>query len=202
MDELSDIIYSKEVVEFITVSNQFCQFLENSATIAKSQLVDQTLKIGSLLYLKSSVLPEFEKLYDGSAEKFVSEIDWNLINTAISSKLGADDLYMDLFLPKNIVQDQGEEISYSEALSDIYQDLKDVATNYQIGSYEAINDALWECRNNFESYWGPRLLGILGAFHNLKYNAYMTDEESYNQQEKKNLRQQFLDFQKPDNNFD
>ncbi|MCK5537633.1 MAG: DUF5063 domain-containing protein, partial [Bacteroidales bacterium] len=104
----------------------------------------------------------------------------------------------DLFLPKNIVQDQGEEISFSEGIADIYQDLKNTTTNYQIGAYEAINDSLWECKNNFEMYWGPRILAIMSGFHNLKYNSYMHEEKTATPEEKENLKQQFLDFQKPE----
>jgi hypothetical protein len=30
---------------------------------------------------------------------------------------------------------------------------------------EIMNDALWECRMNFESYWGQKLVNALRAIH-------------------------------------
>jgi hypothetical protein len=198
-NELEELIYSKGVVEFIAVANEFCTFVEDLSQNSKEKFVDQSLKLGSLLYFKASTLPLFEKLYEGSAEKFVGEIDWELVNNLVSTKLGQDDLYLDLYLPKNIVLDQAEEISYSEAFADIYQDCKNVTMNYQIGSYEAMNDALWECQTNFELYWGPRILAIMGGLHNLKFNSFMAEEDDNSKQrESKNLRQSFLDFQKPE----
>ena len=39
-----------------------------------------------------------------------------------------------------------------------------------------MNDALWECRTNFEQYWGQRLVNGLRAIHNLVYGTSDLDE--------------------------
>ncbi len=46
----------------------------------------------------------------------------------------------------------------SDDLADIYQDVKDFLENFRMGVEEVMNDAIWECRVNFENYWGTKLL--------------------------------------------
>jgi hypothetical protein len=50
-------------------------------------------------------------------------------------------------------------------MTDIYQDLKNFLLLYQTGTNDVMNDALWECRLNFESYWGQKLVNALRAVH-------------------------------------
>ena len=68
------------------------------------------------------------------------------------------------------------ESSISENIADIYQDLKDFILSYRIGTLEVMNDALGECRNNFEQYWGQRLVNGLRAIHNLVYGLVDLEE--------------------------
>jgi len=68
------------------------------------------------------------------------------------------------------------EASISENIADIYQDLKDFILAYRIGTLDVMNDALWMCRNNFEQYWGQKLVNGLRAIHNLVYGITEIDE--------------------------
>jgi hypothetical protein len=36
---------------------------------------------------------------------------------------------------------------------------------YQTGTSEVMNDAIWECKMNFESFWGIKLLNSLRQMH-------------------------------------
>jgi len=177
MENFADeLIYDKDVVEFITIANQVCHFLELITDVTKFKFIDQSLKLGALLYLKTSTLPNFEKFYEENTEKFVSEYDWQMIANQIELKLGEDNKFMDIATPNNVIYEEQEQISYAEAFADIYQDLKNVTTNYQIASHEIMNDSLWECKDNFENYWGPRLLALLNDFHLLKYDNTTNNE--------------------------
>jgi len=37
------------------------------------------------------------------------------------------------------------------------------------GTFESVNDSLIECLNNFEKYWGIKLLNALRAVHVIRY---------------------------------
>jgi hypothetical protein len=56
-------------------------------------------------------------------------------------------------------------------MTDIYQDLKNFLLLYQTGTREVMNDAVWECRLNFESFWGQKLTNSLRAIHKFIYSG-------------------------------
>ena len=52
------VIYSHDTLEFVTVSAEFCAFLEQSEGRDKREFVETMLKLLPLLYLKACLLPE------------------------------------------------------------------------------------------------------------------------------------------------
>ena len=60
-------------------------------------------------------------------------------------------------------------MSISECVADIYQDIKDFISNYKTGMEDVMNDAIEKCIDNFQTYWGGRLLEALSAIHKISY---------------------------------
>ncbi len=61
--------------------------------------------------------------------------------------------------------------SISENMADMYQDAKDFLLLYQTGTNEIMNDAVWECRLNFENFWGQKLVNSMRAIHKFLYSG-------------------------------
>ena len=53
----------------------------------------------------------------------------------------------------------------SENIADIYQEIKDLACNYQTREESIMNDALVNCLEAFEQHWGQKLLNVLRPLH-------------------------------------
>ena len=53
----------------------------------------------------------------------------------------------------------------------MYQDIKDFLILYQTGTTEVMNDAVWECRMNFENIWGQKLVNSMRAIHRFIYSG-------------------------------
>ena len=172
-----NIVYSRNILEFITVSAEYTSYLENFSESPRKDFVFRIHKILTLLYLKASLLNELEPAYDSTLEKFFTEEDWNILKDSIAAKLGGFDIFVDVVEPDSQIDGEVTSVSLSECLTDVYQDLFDFVNLYQIGSLEIMNDAIWECKQNFEQYWGPRLLVVLSAFHNMIYSFNTIDEE-------------------------
>ena len=195
-ENINHIIYSKNVIEFVTVANEYCKFVETVSSIVKAEFIKKAQKLLSLLYLKSSVLPEIKDAAGKDTEKFVSETDWHFINENIALKLGKEDIYSDLIEP--LALDAPINISLSECFADIYQDLKDFVSLYKIGSTEAINEALYECKRNFEQIWGPRIIVALKEIHTILYsdvdlNENEKPDDSINETSKNNWLNDFFE---------
>ncbi|MCF6184405.1 MAG: DUF5063 domain-containing protein [Bacteroidales bacterium] len=170
-----NIIYSQEIIEFVTVANEFCKILENLNDFSLKSFVENVYKISSLLHLKALGLPKPEISNKMPSETFITEADWHYIDSAISKKLGQYEVYTDLFEPGDT--SAPVNISMSECLTDTYQDLKDFTKIYQIAGEDEILNAITDCKSNFEQLWGSRIIIVLKEFHNLLYGNEELKEE-------------------------
>ena len=174
----SEVVYSKNVIEFVTVANEYCSFVETVDHFTRKDFLSRIQKLFPLLYLKASLLPEPDaELSDEEPEKFVSEDDYNFILNKLVSKIGEFDAYQEIYDSSLQYSHIPVEGSIAENITDIYQDLKDFILCYRIGTLEVMNDAFRECRNNFEQYWGQRLVNGLRAIHYLLYSNANLEEE-------------------------
>ena len=153
MKKESQVIFDRNVVEFVTVAAEFCKFLEQTETMKRSAFVDTSLKILPLLYLKASMLPQCETI----------------------GILAEKDDYLDVFVSDMKYSDQPITKNISEDLADIYQDIRDFIFVFQLGLNETMNDSLAVCQEHFALYWGQKLVNTLRALHDVKYNQ--PDEE-------------------------
>jgi hypothetical protein len=123
------------------------------------------------MYLKASLLPQLDSFFEDGNEKFVTEADWTDINESLKEKFGTANDYLEVFDEK-INETEGSVISsISENMADIYQDIKDFLLLYQTGTGEVMNDAVWECRMNFENFWGQKLVNSMRAIHKFIYSG-------------------------------
>ncbi len=178
-----NIVYSRNVIEFVTVAKEYCSFVEGVESLPKQEFLDNGRKILSLLYLKASMLPKLESIFEDATEKYVSESDWNYIHDNVKLKLAQHNDYLEVFDPNMHISEGPLSASLAENFADIYQDLKDFISNFGIGNEEIMNDAIWECRLNFEEYWGQRLVNALRAIHSVLYSGESLDENDNIQEE-------------------
>ena len=171
MEKYSQVIFDKNTVEFVTVAAEYCGFLERTRDAKRCIFVDTALKILPLLYLKASMIPPCERIGEFDPEAFVTEEDYELIRMAVAEVLGSKDDYLEVFLPDMAYSDTPIKKCISEDLADIYQDLKDFISVFQLGLNETMNDSLVICKEHFEEFWGQRLVNTMRALHDVKYNS-------------------------------
>ena len=171
-------IYSTEVIDFIKTSNDFCKLMENSFSMKRSDLLKELQFLLPLLYHRAMNLPVVESVLEDGNEKFVMEEQYDALKSGLVIKLGYLDDYPEV-IDQGAVYDVPVTCSLSEDLADIFQELKDFLTLFQIGTNEMMNDAIWETRMNFDNYWGQKLLNGLRLIHKvLNAEEPVNDEET------------------------
>ena len=183
MKKESQVIFDRNVVEFVTVAAEFCKFLEQAETIKRSTFVDTSLKILPLLYLKASMLPKCETIGNEALETFVTEETYEILRMNLAGLLAEKDDYLDVFVSDMKYSDQPITRNISEDLADIYQDIRDFIFVFQLGLNETMNDSLAVCRENFALYWGQKLVNTLRALHDVKYNQPEVEEENQDEED-------------------
>lgn len=173
-----DIVFSKNVVEFVTVGVQYCSFLETFENENLNSLTDKLTKLLPLLYLKAAMLPDVEIEYDIYPEVTVTEEDYNYIVSRLFNIYKSNDTYLEVFVEDMKYSDTPISASIAEDLADIYQDIKNFIAVYEQGMEENMSEALFSCRENFKLYWGQKSVNVLRALHSLKYSPHveLTDD--------------------------
>lgn len=175
--EKEDIVFSRNTVEFVTVAAEFCAYLERTNEHSRKEFVETLLKLLPLLYLKAQMLPNDEKTTDEDMEDFVTEDSYEILRMTIFDLLADKDSYLDVFVADMKYSDTPVSKSISEDLADIYQDIKNFICLFQLGINETMHDAIIECNEHFQQYWGQTLVNTLRALHDIRYSTNLDDEE-------------------------
>lgn len=163
------IVYAPVTLDFVTVSVEFCSFLEMTESTSPAEWIKTLAQILPLLYVKATLLPTVETLSDEFLETFVTEQDYMLVSNKVSSMLGEHDVYLDVFVDDMKYSDRPISSFVSEDIADIYQDIRNFVSIYQLGLEESMISALKVCTNNFKLYWGQKLVNVLRPLHSLIY---------------------------------
>ena len=101
----------------------------------------------------------------------MTEQEYDNIRQAVAFKLGADDAYLEVYVEDMRYSDEPITAFISENIADIYQEMKDLACNYQTQNESVMNDALIACLEAFEQHWGQKLLNVLRPLHAISLTA-------------------------------
>lgn len=174
--EESQVIFDRNVVEFVTVAAEFCRLLEQAEGMKRTDFVDTILKMLPLLYLKAILLPPCEIMGEEEPENYVTEETYEVLRMNLAAILADRDDYLDVFVSDMKYSDQPITRYISEELADIYQDIRDFIFVFQLGLNETMHDALAICQENFRLYWGQKLVNTLRALHEVRYASDDNDE--------------------------
>jgi hypothetical protein len=186
MDILNDPVFSKNTIEFVTVANEYCKFIETSDELSLTEFVDRAHRLLPLLYLKGTLIPVVEEPEEQFNEKSLTEQQYNSIFEHLAKKFGTFDAFEEVYDRLRQQNDEPVQLSIAENLTDIYQDMFDFIMQYRIGINDIMYGAIWECRQSFEQYWGQRIVNILRVLHYLKYVIADLENETDIQPEIKN----------------
>lgn len=177
MEKENEVVFSHNVVEFVTVATEFCKFLEQVEATPRPVLVDTTLKILPLLYLKATMLSPVASVGSFDLETYVTEDTYEVVRMNLAGILAEKDDYLDVFVSDMKYSDQPIARYISEDLADIYQDVRNFVFIFQLGITENMHEALAQCQENFRLYWGQKLVNTLRALHDVRYMQSESEDD-------------------------
>lgn len=168
IQEISDILQSRHVIDALALANEYCLFLEGCSTYETSEINDYLRRVIPMLYIKGSLLPPVEADEDYITEKFVSEEHWENIYNVLSERYGQ--------FPADTWPEDGTGAGQvAELLADIYQDLKDFVILFQKALTTEKQNALADFHESFQRYWGEKLTRLMPVLHGLAAGNPATD---------------------------
>lgn len=166
MNYPDDPIYTKNVIEMLTVANDFCIFIESDESTENENIINYLQKVLPLLYLKGSLLNKVAVDDESANERFVIEEQWKNVFDVFKKKF---EIYNVFFYVDEPFTDSELVIegNLAEDIADIYQDLKDFILLYQKNFYSSKQNAVNSCRILFYERWGIKSIRILGRIHSI-----------------------------------
>lgn len=166
MADGKELIYSKGVLEMLTVANEFCLFIEDIKSQSRENAITYLQKVFPLLYLKGSLLPDVLVSDSEANERFVTEEHWENIFNAVKEKMDKQNDFWFIPFPSDSIPHPAKG-TIAEHIADIYQDMKDFIVLYQKAGVSAKENAVSECKRLFQTNWGTRVLETTKTFHQL-----------------------------------
>jgi len=173
----NEIIYSKNIIELLTVANEYCLFTEKAEQYQKEDIIYYYLKICPLLYLKGILLPSVEECDFEITERYVTEEIWEHIFISLNKKIGQEDNFLSFNNNEDVSEKNIIKQSISEQIADIYQDLKDFIILYQKNTQAAKINAVAECYRLFATHWGNKIIKLQMALHNIIFPGVPNETE-------------------------
>ncbi len=159
------ITKQENVQDLVYWSAAIVVYLECMDEPNRTEFTDKMLNYLPLLYVKTKQLPKLQPMLDGEPERFVTEMDYNTIQQKVASIFGSDDAYLEVFVEDMQYSDEPITAFISENIADIYQELRDLCSTFQIDDPAVQNDALYAFVEAFEQHWGQKLLNVLRPLH-------------------------------------
>lgn len=159
-------LYSQSVIDFITVSTEFCKYVEQLEGKDIQNFCQVMRGLLPMIYLKATLLKQIPET-DGWNTKKLTEDDYNYVRNSIASILGSQDDFLDTFVDDFQYSETPVLCTISENIADIYQQLRELVEVYRNGYEDAMLVELYEVLDEFHIQWGQKLLNALRAIHNI-----------------------------------
>jgi hypothetical protein len=161
-------LYEREILEFLTVSVEFCSYTEHVFEKDRQQFVETMQKLLPLLYIKGIHIPKYEFMEDNGCEDIPSYVNfenYEIVRNNVAVTMGEYDSFLDVFVEDMKYSDSPILSTISENIADIYQDIKNFVCAYKEGNVDIRFNAIALCKENFRNYWGQKLVNVLRAIH-------------------------------------
>ena len=152
---------------FIALTNEYCQLVENCGDCSREGLVESLVKLLPRIYITAIDLEPNLDYFDSFIAQALDESTYDIVRAGISSIMGEDDVYLEVFLDDMKYSDTPIATSISENIADLYQEFYNLVAALRDLNTDEQRNILSMCKDNFKEYWGQTLCNVLRALHSL-----------------------------------
>ncbi|MDA3820912.1 MAG: DUF5063 domain-containing protein [Candidatus Delongbacteria bacterium] len=157
----------QNILDFVRITKALVELIESASGMDSKHFVLECQHKLPMLYVAATKLPNLENELQGELEYYVTPEHYTYIKSSLNEKLG--DFDVTVHLEDNFLMNTEDyfHVELSELFADIYQDIGNFMSQYRDGDEQIRNDAVWECKYNFDYYWGLRTLVLSEHLHRL-----------------------------------
>lgn len=170
---MSENRINPNVLTLIGLANEYCMALSNVYETDKDEFVAEMLRLLPRIYITMTDvrIEELSDDYDyyNNISSYVDEDYYESIRRGVETLMGESDTFLETFEEDMKYSDTPIASSVAECLTDIFQDLFNFVSLVKESDGDQTQEALTECKENFESYWGQTLCNVMRALNNIRY---------------------------------
>ena len=155
--------------KFVEVAYEYCSFVENPTKFQVSEFFMRARELLPLLYYHAQMLPDVGGI-DEYCERDITHEQWNEIYSSLKSCIGKHDLFWVVFDPIKNEGDEPTAASLSDALADVWRDLKCGFIYWEKGSNLMKEEAVFKWKMDFHIHWSGHVVDSLRAINSLIEN--------------------------------
>lgn len=161
---------TNNALAFIALCNEYCAALENCRMTEKRDFIAEMLRLLPRIYISASDIP-FNAIDEGYIMGSLEEDGYDSIRQNISTVLGKDDTYLEVFEEDMKYSEAPIGASVSECLADLFQVFYNLLETIRNAPEEVVDDALGTVREDFSNYWGQILCNVMRPLNSIYYNS-------------------------------
>lgn len=163
--KLETILNSKKFQLFLKSTLEYINYIENSSNKPADEYFSTLRKLLINLYSTAIDLSEIELITKTEiSEKFNVE-NLDSITAKIKSCLVEKRYYNGIWNPTDLNDKEIITFDLLDDLQEIYRDLKSSLMIFEIKSFESIETALFQFKNDFELHWDHHCINALRGIH-------------------------------------
>lgn len=163
---------SPNAIAFIGLCKDYCNAIEQSASVEPQDFVKEMLRLLPRLYISATDLPSASDGFepeDVAIEDAMDEEYYNQIMGRLAALLGEDDTYLEVFEQDMKYSDTPIGASISESLADIMQVIYNFFTTVREAPTELIPGILLTMKTDFENYWSQTLCNVMRPLNQIRF---------------------------------
>jgi len=158
----------RSIHAFAKLARKFCLHVERRGRTGSRKFLMDLNQLLPEIYVGALRLPLPDNGFPDCDDR-MTFVQWQSLRSSIRTKLGAYDLYAEVFDPYNRSDQDAVVASLSDDLADIYRELVAGLHCYRMRRY---SDAAWEWRFGFDQHWGEHATGAIRALYWLHRNGW------------------------------
>jgi hypothetical protein len=165
------ILLTTEFSDFYKTAIDFCDFIENYPTTTNVDFMQSTRQHLLKLYDAALRLQWVDLQSNLDFEDKLHDKDIKSLLNSISDRLDGSRYYWHVFDPTNDKDTEAVCGDLVDDLGDIYKDLKNSITIFNLDTTGCKEHALWDFKFGFDKHWDDHCINALSALH-----FYLQDE--------------------------
>lgn len=161
---------TNNTLAFTALCNEYCMTVENAPSMELNEFISSMLRLLPRIYISASDLTDEGALEEAYIDHILDEEAYDTVRMPLSSLLGEQDTYLEVFEEDMKFSETPIGASVSEGLADLYQVFYEYLNAVRDVTDDVVAAVIVAVKEDFDAYWSQKLCNVLRPLNSIYYN--------------------------------